>query len=262
MADNQSRKYKVTWLDNISAYTGRAYDRSSKPQYSHTVIFSGLYDYDKTNIEDGSQEQIVFNKFGDVVPEAENHKKDGKELWNNWHNDYNIYKGGVRYTKFVDVADDIIYIDDYKLELKFDYPSGIVSLEKSFVDNQKYYIGQKNPRSLEDTDFEDIIIEKKEIITKQADDESENESYYVNCIADYRTNNFNEFAQKAKYYIVIPASLYNCGYMPMHDIEEADLQQDENSYHKFYITHNKISYVCFMSNYAANKYVGIIGKKL
>ena len=50
--------------------------------------------------------------------------------------------------------------------------------------------------------------------------------------------------------------------MPMHDIEEADLQQDENSYHKFYITHNKISYVCFMSNYAANKYVGIIGKKL
>jgi len=256
MADNQSRKYKVTWLDNLSAYTGRAYNRSTANL--HTVIFSGLYDYDETDKDDEALAIELLNKGdkyidgGDSSDDSSGSEKpDYKDYWKNWHNDYNIYKGGIRYTKFVDVADESIYIDDYKLSLEFDYPTGLVSLKKTFADNFKYYIGQKNPRELKDNDWADGEI-------------TYNSDLQINIIEDCRTNNnFKLFGDnQSKYYIVIPASLYRCGYMPMHDIEEADLQQDENSYHKFYIRHDGISYVCFMSDYATDKYVGIIGRKL
>ena len=252
MADNQSRKYKITWLDNLSAYTGRAYNRSINNL--HTVVFSGLYDYDENSEEALSIKQIYND---DVIKFVDNNDENNPvyhEYWKHWHNDFNIYKGGIRYTKFVDVDENEIYIDDYKISLKFDYPTGIVSLTKTFTDNFKYYIGQINPRELQKPENADKWLNGTI---------SYNDTLNINVIKDYRTNNnFKLFDDTKKYFIVLPASLYKCGYMPMHDIEESDLQQDENSYHKFYITYNGISYICFMSDYATNKYVGIIGKKL
>lgn len=239
MANNQSNKYKVVWLDNISAKEDTNNAMQKSIDHSHAVIFSGLND--NTDI---STEQDT-------------------EKWDNWYNDYNIYKGGVRYTKFVDTEKTKKQINEYEVNLSFDYPSGLVGLDYNIGSEGFYwYIGQSSQHqkeTIKESDIKDNLLWSGWHKINTAENVDINGIYY-NVVADYRTNPIT-FSVPGKYVIVLPAFMVNAGYVPMHDISDAELGNDEFSFTKEYITIDGYAYVQYTGKDAQDSYVGIIAKR-
>lgn len=240
MANNQSDKYKVVWLDNISASVEENNAVNKSIEHPHAVVFSGL-----NNNEDITTEQNT-------------------SYWSNWYDDYNIYKGGVRYTKFVDTADNKKQISEYEVGLSFDYPSGLVSINSEIgADGYYWYIGADNQHNVQTVTDNDITTD---IMTAgwhkiHVDENKPINNIYYNILADYRSTNQMEFTEPVRYIIVLPAFLVNAGYVPMHDISDAELGNDEGSFKKEYITINGHAYVQYIGYAEQDQYAGVIAKR-
>lgn len=240
MANNQSNKYKVVWLDNISAKVENDNALEKSVDHPHAVVFSGLNDNEDITTEQNAS------------------------YWENWHNDYNIYKGGVRYTKFVDTENTKKQISEYEVGLSFDYPSGLVSID-SEIGGAGYfwYIGaddQHRTEEVTEDDLEDDIMTAGWHKISVSENVAINDIYY-NVLADYRSENQMEFTDSVRYIIVLPAFLVNAGYVPMHDIFDAELGNDEHSFRKEFITINGHAYVQYTAYNNQVQYAGVIAKR-
>jgi osmotically-inducible protein OsmY len=239
MANNQSNKYKVVWLDNISAKEETENAMKKSTDHPHAVVFSGLNDNEDISVEQDT------------------------EKWDKWHNDYNIYKGGVRYTKFVDTDKVKKQINEYSVNLSFDYPSGLVGIDYNIgAEGYYWYIGMSSQHEIDTVNDTNIVTALSSAGWHKFNtmENQEINGINYNVVADYRTTPM-EFNEPGRYVIVLPAFMTEAGYVPMHDIADAELGNDEYSFKKEYITINGHAYVQYTGKDEQDSYAGILAKR-